>query len=452
MPHGVFPFNFDVVLQGDGAWAPKSGEKNTPVVAHGTHQNQYTKRKALLNIATLTADSNESEEEEDDSGSEQEEEEEQADQCADTGFAAKTGNSKRVVQSVKDAAAIPEQDRPASSQAGVKPSRAVSGDAQKPTERAVSSKQKADAAAAPEAPTQRATRTGRKSSTGLVNGLIKDQPAAKRRQSSAKGRVVENAEHSSSEATPMDTSAPPADPKQGSDGVDEPASPKQLAESKTEHDANTALEPKAGKKSASAALTDSAPESGSDGNIAVRNNAPDAAKDQSTASETAADDPSAVLNAAAAAAKASDKPTSRPAQTDATPPDSKAAVSKKAEHGEVDVDKAGNDNSGKEQKATAKRLQKGSAAGRNTKAPSGLEEALQCEENLAEDTSASPGKTGCAYITAVMGSCALIRLTCIALELPNPASILCMQFSQPDHSCRLSACVMDRLQAFATEA
>ena len=393
------------VLQGDGAWAPKSGEKNTPVVAHGTHQNQYTKRKALLNIANLTADSNDAEGEENDSGSDKEEEEGQADHCADTGFAVKTGNSKRAVQSVKDATAIPGQEQPASSQAGGKPSKAASGDAQKPSERAASSKQQADAAA-PEAETQaqtqRATRAGRKSSTGLVNGQTKDQPAAKRGQWSAKGRVVENAEHSSSEVTPMDISEPQADPKQGSDGVDEPASPKQLAESKTEHDANTALEPKAGKNSTSAALTDSAPESGSDENVAVRGNAPDAAKDQSTASENAADDPTAN----AAAAKASDKPTVGPAQSEITPPDSKAGASTPAEHGEGNVDKAGKGSSSKDQKANVKRLQKGSVVSRNAKTPSDLEEALQCEENLAEDTSASPGKIKPTYTAAVLQSCA----------------------------------------------
>lgn len=377
-----------MVLQGDGAWAPKSGEKNTGAVAHGTHQNQYTKRKALLNSASLPDDSNEAEEEADESD-EDKEEEEQADNCADTGFAAKSSNSKKA--SGKEMTAVKGQDQPALSQAGAKPSAVTSGSALEPKESGVSSKQPAT-----EAQPQRSTRAGKKASGAVADGHSKDQPASKRRQGSILGRIVQNAEHSSGEVAPMDTSVPQSEPVKADNAVAEPESPQQLAERNSERDAHSAPEPNASKDSAAALH---APTSSTERNDSAQEDATDAVQDQPTKVNPAVDD------ASPCADKPSSKPASEPEQGGQASIDSKALSDSKAavsERHRADSSNAQKHDEGKPRKAGTEDAGQRAAAGKDAKAASGLEEALQCEENLAEDTSASPGKLMLAYVFLII--------------------------------------------------
>lgn len=74
-------------MQGDGAWEPKCGERGAPRVAHGTRQNQYTKRKALLNGASNTTSSN-LDSDDNVGSSEDRDNRDQHGLSADTGFAA----------------------------------------------------------------------------------------------------------------------------------------------------------------------------------------------------------------------------------------------------------------------------------------------------------------------------------------------------------------------------
>ncbi|DBA69521.1 TPA: hypothetical protein ACH3X2_012722 [Trebouxia sp. C0005] len=70
---------------GDGAWDPRSGERGAPLVAHGTRQNQYTKRRALLNVpGNNTSSNNDS----DDNVGSSEDRRQRDGHCADTGFTA----------------------------------------------------------------------------------------------------------------------------------------------------------------------------------------------------------------------------------------------------------------------------------------------------------------------------------------------------------------------------
>ena len=73
-------------MQGDGAWEPKAGERGTPAVAHGTHQNQYTKRKALLTASGNNTSSNN--DSDGNVGSSEDNRDHQHGVSADTGFAA----------------------------------------------------------------------------------------------------------------------------------------------------------------------------------------------------------------------------------------------------------------------------------------------------------------------------------------------------------------------------
>lgn len=75
-------------MQGDGAWEPKSGERGAPLVAHGTHQNQYTKRKALLNGASNNTSSNNDSDDNVGSSEDKRQRDHQHGHCADTGFTA----------------------------------------------------------------------------------------------------------------------------------------------------------------------------------------------------------------------------------------------------------------------------------------------------------------------------------------------------------------------------
>lgn len=372
-----------LVLQGDGAWAPKSGERSTAAVAHGTHQNQYTKRKALLNGAKLAADSNEAEEEADDS----KDEEEQADNCADTGFAAKPSSRRTAGLSSKGTAAVKEQDKPALSQAGTKRSAGASGAALEPKESGVSSKQQAPVGA-PDAQPQRATRAGRKASSGLANGLTKEQPASKRRQHSALGRVVQNAEHSSSEMDPLDTSEPQSKPDKRNDAVTEPVSPQQLAERTSEHDAHSVPEPNVSKESASAILAGHKFASNSDKDEPVQENVPDTAEDHSTRHDPA--------HVAAQVTSGVDQPSSKPilatSKGGKSLSDSKAAAAQQHNVSDTTPSNVQKHNVRRGQKGALEKGPNATAAAGDAKLQPGLEEALQCEENLAEDTSASPGE------------------------------------------------------------
>ena len=74
--------------QGDGAWEPKSGERGAPLVAHGTHQNQYTKRKALLHGASNNTSSNNDSDDNVGSSEDKRQKDHQHGHYADTGFTA----------------------------------------------------------------------------------------------------------------------------------------------------------------------------------------------------------------------------------------------------------------------------------------------------------------------------------------------------------------------------
>ena len=79
-----------VVLQGDGAWEPRCGEKRAPAVAHGTHQNQYTKRRALLNCASNHTSSNNDSDDNMVGSEDGTQRDRQHGHFAETGFAAQT--------------------------------------------------------------------------------------------------------------------------------------------------------------------------------------------------------------------------------------------------------------------------------------------------------------------------------------------------------------------------
>ena len=429
-----------VVLQGDGAWAPKSGERNTPVVAHGTHQNQYTKRKALLGSANQADDSNEAEEDEADDSDSDKAEGGMADHCADTGFAAaEPANSKKGMQSSKDTTVAKGQgqgqDRPASSQAGAKPS----GDTQQPNESGVgrdATSNQRDADAVPDAQPQRLTRTGRKGSSGLANGFSKDQPASKRRQSSAKGRIVENAEHSSSDATPMDTSEP--EPISGTDDVTAAAHPKWQAKSKSDYDAEAAPEPNAIQDSDLAQPVTLAPTSSSERNVTVCDKALDEAKDQSAMLEPALDEPH-LSSASGAAAGASDEPTSGSVQPEKASHSSKADAGNGSADKQHDSDKAHDLDEG--HKGGFRKGHKGLAAAKVAKAVSAAEETLQCEENLAEDASASPGELTAQCIGWFFYGSHTTPRRCSHQSEAVTTSLLLVQHRCPYCVCNIAVCV-----------
>lgn len=77
-----------VCMQGDGAWEPRSGERGAPLVAHGTRQNQYTKRRALLNGAGNNTSSNNDSDDNVGSSEDRRHRDGQHGHCADTGFTA----------------------------------------------------------------------------------------------------------------------------------------------------------------------------------------------------------------------------------------------------------------------------------------------------------------------------------------------------------------------------
>lgn len=84
-------------MQGDGAWEPRSGERGAPLVAHGTRQNQYTKRRALLNGAGNNSSSNNDSDDNVGSSEDRRHRDGQHGHCADTGFtaeAAALGNAQ----------------------------------------------------------------------------------------------------------------------------------------------------------------------------------------------------------------------------------------------------------------------------------------------------------------------------------------------------------------------
>ncbi len=84
-------------MQGDGAWEPRSGERGAPLVAHGTRQNQYTKRRALLNGAGNNTSSNNDSDDNVGSSEDRRHRDGQHGHCADTGFtaeAAALGNAQ----------------------------------------------------------------------------------------------------------------------------------------------------------------------------------------------------------------------------------------------------------------------------------------------------------------------------------------------------------------------
>ena len=86
-----------VCMQGDGAWEPRSGERGAPLVAHGTRQNQYTKRRALLNGAGNNTSSNNDSDDNVGSSEDRRHRDGQHGHCADTGFtaeAAALGNAQ----------------------------------------------------------------------------------------------------------------------------------------------------------------------------------------------------------------------------------------------------------------------------------------------------------------------------------------------------------------------
>ena len=86
-----------VYMQGDGAWEPRSGERGAPLVAHGTRQNQYTKRRALLNGAGNNTSSNNDSDDNVGSSEDRRHRDGQHGHCADTGFtaeAAALGNAQ----------------------------------------------------------------------------------------------------------------------------------------------------------------------------------------------------------------------------------------------------------------------------------------------------------------------------------------------------------------------
>ncbi len=86
-----------VCMQGDGAWEPRSGERGAPLVAHGTRQNQYTKRRALLNGAGNNTSSNNDSDDNVGSSEDRRHRDGQHGHCADTGFtaeAAALGNTQ----------------------------------------------------------------------------------------------------------------------------------------------------------------------------------------------------------------------------------------------------------------------------------------------------------------------------------------------------------------------
>ena len=94
-------------LQGDGAWEPRCGEKRAPAVAHGTHQNQYTKRRALLNCNSNHTSSNNDSDDNMVGSEDGSQRDRQHGHCAETGFAAQTsaGSDEKGVEQVKGSCA-----------------------------------------------------------------------------------------------------------------------------------------------------------------------------------------------------------------------------------------------------------------------------------------------------------------------------------------------------------
>ena len=92
-----------MAFQGDGAWEPRCGEKRAPAVAHGTHQNQYTKRRALLNCTSNHTSSNNDSDDNMVGSEDGTQRDRQHGHFAETGFAAQTsaGSDGKGVEQVK---------------------------------------------------------------------------------------------------------------------------------------------------------------------------------------------------------------------------------------------------------------------------------------------------------------------------------------------------------------
>ena len=99
-----------VASQGDGAWEPRCGEKRAPAVAHGTHQNQYTKRRALLNCASNHTSSNNDSDDNMVGSEDGTQRDRQHGHFAETGFAAQTsaGSDEKGDEQVKGSNAAPQ--------------------------------------------------------------------------------------------------------------------------------------------------------------------------------------------------------------------------------------------------------------------------------------------------------------------------------------------------------
>ena len=96
--------------QGDGAWEPRCGEKRAPSVAHGTHQNQYTKRRALLHCGSNHTSSNNDSDDNVASSEDGAQRDQQHGHFAETGFAAQHSARADVKGAEEDKASDAAQD------------------------------------------------------------------------------------------------------------------------------------------------------------------------------------------------------------------------------------------------------------------------------------------------------------------------------------------------------
>ncbi len=179
----VTVFNAIWCMQGEGAWEPKSGGRGALLVAHGTHQNQYTKRRALQNGNT-TSSNNDSD---DNVGSSEDNRDHQHGHCADTGFTAEASAPASRLGKQDNAA----QD-PSSSQAKAEGTQAVG-------ESGVLTKSDRSQSSGPRA----GQRAGR-------HGSSEDSNRGRKRNVDPQGAAAHSSKHadasSGDEAAPMDTS------------------------------------------------------------------------------------------------------------------------------------------------------------------------------------------------------------------------------------------------------
>lgn len=383
---------------GDGAWEPRSGERGAPLVAHGTRQNQYTKRRALLNGAGNNTSSNNDSDDNVGSSEDRRHRDGQHGHCADTGFtaeAAALGNA----QSKDDLLAA---QNPSSSQIraeGAQPvgESGVLGRLEKSESSGLKAKSRAEKRAVAHA-------SSGDSNKGRRHNLKNSEP-----ELGDGGSDPQEADTSSGDdAVPMDIAhdARIDEKAEGTAGQDARAAQDHPAKSSDSMDDQRSSNPSkdVGAQEATA-RTDRHPqkdkhphrvkpsavvEPTADGHSAlledsgVKDEAHTSSADENR--DAGSNVPKPAVNQAAKASKAPKTSSAAVRAAAATDTALKAAASSGSGQGK-----------GKGQVGPSEQHQK---AG---KAPSALEAALQCEEDLADDAAASPGDAAAAKATDKAG-------------------------------------------------